>query len=95
MALSGDDVTMIQQLYAAYCLAIDDADGDAFSACFTADGSLGGAGAIRWLVRLLCLDLRRGRGRVFDMWSRMSTSRGRAITRRAAAIWLPIVPVVA
>ncbi len=44
MALSADDVTMIQQLYAAYCLAIDDADGDAFSACFTPDGSLGGAG---------------------------------------------------
>jgi len=45
MALSGDDVTMIHQLYAAYCLAIDDADGDAGSVpVSTADGSLGGAG---------------------------------------------------
>ncbi len=44
MALSADDVTMIQLLYSAYCPAIDDADGDAFSACFTPDGSLGGAG---------------------------------------------------
>jgi uncharacterized protein (TIGR02246 family) len=44
MALGADDVTMIQQLYAAYCLAIDDGDGGAFSACFTPDGSLGGGG---------------------------------------------------
>ena len=40
MSLSNDDVTEIQQLYAAYCLAVDDGDGQAFSACFTADGSL-------------------------------------------------------
>jgi hypothetical protein len=43
MALSTDDLVAIQQLYAAYCHAIDDVDGKAFSACFTPGGSLNGA----------------------------------------------------
>jgi hypothetical protein len=40
MSLNHDDVTGIHQLYAAYCLAVDDGDGKAFSACFTPEGSL-------------------------------------------------------
>jgi hypothetical protein len=44
MALSTDDLVAIQQQYAAYCLAVDDGDGKAFSACFTPDGSLDTAG---------------------------------------------------
>ena len=44
MPLTIDDVTAIQQLYARYCHTLDDGDGEAFSACFTPEGSLGGAG---------------------------------------------------
>lgn len=42
MALTTDDIVAIRQLYAAYCFAIDERDGEAFSQCFTADGSMGG-----------------------------------------------------
>lgn len=40
MALSTDDLVALQQLYARYCHAVDDGDGPAFAACFTADGVL-------------------------------------------------------
>jgi uncharacterized protein (TIGR02246 family) len=40
MTLSNADVTEMHQLYAAYCLAVDDGDGKAFSSCFTEDGSV-------------------------------------------------------
>jgi uncharacterized protein (TIGR02246 family) len=40
MALTSDDLAAINQLYAAYCHAIDDRDGKAFSSCFVPDGSL-------------------------------------------------------
>jgi uncharacterized protein (TIGR02246 family) len=46
MALSTHDITAIRQLYSAYCLAVDDGDGEAFSACFTADGSLDAGGQL-------------------------------------------------
>jgi hypothetical protein len=44
MPLDTEAIVAIQQLYAAYCHTLDDGDGDAFSACFTPDGTLGGAG---------------------------------------------------
>ena len=44
MPLDTEAIVAIQQLYAAYCHTLDDGDGDAFSACFTPDGILGGAG---------------------------------------------------
>jgi len=44
MGLTINDITAIHQLYSAYCLAIDDGDGKAFSACFTSNGSVGGVG---------------------------------------------------
>lgn len=40
MALTTDDIVQIQQLYAAYNFAVDDGDGKAFAAVFTADGTL-------------------------------------------------------
>ncbi len=44
MALTTDDIVAIRQLYAAYCHAIDEQDGESFSHCFTPDGCVGGAG---------------------------------------------------
>ena len=44
MPLDTDAIVAIQQLYAAYCHTLDDGDGEAFSACFTPDGTLGGSG---------------------------------------------------
>lgn len=43
MALGTDDIIAIHQLYSAYCLHADDGNGEAFSRCFTSNGSLGGA----------------------------------------------------
>ena len=40
MALAAQDIVEITQLYAAYNVAVDDGDGDAFAGCFVADGSL-------------------------------------------------------
>ena len=40
MALAPQDIVEITQLYAAYNVSVDDGDGDAFAACFVADGSL-------------------------------------------------------
>jgi len=40
MALATSDIVELTQLYAAYNLAVDDGDGEAFSACFVADGAL-------------------------------------------------------
>jgi uncharacterized protein (TIGR02246 family) len=40
MALAAQDIAEITQLYAAYNVSVDDGDGDAFAACFVADGSL-------------------------------------------------------
>ncbi len=44
MALAAQDIMEITQLYAAYNLAVDDGDGDAFAACFVADGTLAAGG---------------------------------------------------
>jgi uncharacterized protein (TIGR02246 family) len=44
MALTTDDIVAIHQLYAEYCHAIDEGDGDAYSACFTPDGTLDSGG---------------------------------------------------
>ncbi len=44
MALSREDVTDIQQLYAAYCLYADDGNGAAFADLFTVDGSIESGG---------------------------------------------------
>jgi ketosteroid isomerase-like protein len=44
MSLAPEDLAQIQQLYAAYCHAVDDGDGKAFSACFTSDGVLDAGG---------------------------------------------------
>jgi hypothetical protein len=40
MALAAQDIVEITQLYAAYNVSVDDGDGDAFAACFVADGAL-------------------------------------------------------
>ncbi len=40
MALPLDDQLAIHDLYARYCHALDDGDGDGVAACFTADGTL-------------------------------------------------------
>jgi uncharacterized protein (TIGR02246 family) len=40
MALAAPDIAEITQLYAAYNLAVDDGDGDAFAACFVDGGAL-------------------------------------------------------
>ena len=44
MSLATEDLVQIQQLYAAYCHAVDDGDGKAFCACFTSDGVLDAGG---------------------------------------------------
>ena len=38
MALATQDIVEITQLYAAYNLAVDDGDGEAFAGCFVPDG---------------------------------------------------------
>ena len=44
MSLAPSDIAEITQLYATYNLAVDDGDGDAFSACFVPDGALAPGG---------------------------------------------------
>jgi uncharacterized protein (TIGR02246 family) len=44
MGLATSDIVEITQLYAAYNLAVDDGDGEAFSACFVPDGALAPGG---------------------------------------------------
>jgi len=39
MALATQDIVEITQLYAAYNLAVDDGDGEAFAGCFVPDGA--------------------------------------------------------
>jgi len=40
MGLGTSDIVEITQLYAAYNLAVDDGDGEAFAGCFVEDGAL-------------------------------------------------------